>query len=390
MNLAMLKEFDGVVKSIHAAALAPSHWTHALERIAHLHRSDKALLSTSALAPEVGGFAFPFGISDAAMHEWDHRYRKQDVWNQRGAELDLPAGRAVTDTDLLPDDELLESDFYREFLCRMDIGRLCTGMVFDFRNVHLPGTRCSIYGARSHIFDEADRQLHSLTLDHLTQALGTVERLRDAELRLASTLAALDQLPGNVLLIDRRGCVIFANAAALRLLHSEDGLSLVPGNPACDALGWLSAPRSCARSELAREINLAASVDATGKRNPAHAIKLQRPSGKAALVLQLSPLSESSALAHADREASAIAFVTDPTAKMRIDADLSKQIYGFTPAESRLANNLLVGENLHEIADRTGVSELTLRKQLQTLFGKTYTRRQPELLKLLMNFATQQ
>ena len=48
---------------------------------------------------------------------------------------------------------------------------------------------------------------------------------------------------------------------------------------------------------------------------------------------------------------------------------------------------LLLGEGLtqKEIAAHVGVQHDTVRKQLQSIFQKTATRRQPDLLRLLLN-----
>jgi hypothetical protein len=46
-----LNSFSLVVESIYDAALEPARWPDAVERIAHLHGSDKALLFTEPWTP---------------------------------------------------------------------------------------------------------------------------------------------------------------------------------------------------------------------------------------------------------------------------------------------------------------------------------------------------
>ena len=67
------------------------------------------------------------------MLEWGSRYIQHDLWTREGMRRDLAAGEAVVDIDidLVSDAVLLDSVFFREFLCHHDIRRLCTGMVFD-------------------------------------------------------------------------------------------------------------------------------------------------------------------------------------------------------------------------------------------------------------------
>ncbi len=301
---------------------------------------------------------------------------------------DLPVGEAMIDTDLVPDDVLLDSIFFRQFLVHHDIRHLCTCMVFDGRSDGIPMTGCSIYGSpKAASFGERNRQLHRLTLNHLSRSLGTMLRLRDAELRLASTLAALDRLDGGIVLLGWRGEVLFANRAAMRILESGDGISLRRGALHGDGIGWLQ-PSSLENVERLRH-EIAATIDAdpTRVRHFSQGLMLPRPSGRRGLVLRLAPLSERCALAHADQQAHAIAFLTDPDRDIVLDEALMGRLYRITPAEARLAQELLVGEALPEIAHRLGRSHATLKTQLQSLFAKTRTHRQADLVKLLMSLA---
>lgn len=272
---------------------------------------------------------------------------------------------------------------------RIDIRRVCTGLVFDTSTAEVPNTVCAIYGGRAdHAFDERNRQLHRLTLNHLSRSLGTMLRLRDAELRLASSLAALDRLDGGIALLGRRGEVPFANRAAMHILEASDGLSLRTGALHGDGIGWLHPANPRDAERLRCEIAATIEADPTQVRHFSQGLMLPRPSGRRGLVLQLAPLSERGALAHADRQAHAIAFLTDPDRGIVLDEALMERLYHTTPAEARLARELLGGDGLPEIAQRLGRSHATLKTQLQSLFAKTQTHRQADLVRLLMSLAT--
>ena len=60
-----------------------------------------------------------------------------------------------------------------------------------------------------------------------------------------------------------------------------------------------------------------------------------------------------------------------------------QDLFGFTPAESRLAVLLINGKSVIECADELGVRISTVREQLSNLFAKTRTSRQPELVSML-------
>jgi len=64
-----------------------------------------------------------------------------------------------------------------------------------------------------------------------------------------------------------------------------------------------------------------------------------------------------------------------------------QKIFGLTSAEARLAVELASGKTPDEIADDTHVSVGTVRKQLASVFAKTDTHRQAELVALLARVA---
>jgi DNA-binding CsgD family transcriptional regulator len=66
---------------------------------------------------------------------------------------------------------------------------------------------------------------------------------------------------------------------------------------------------------------------------------------------------------------------------------LLQQVFGLTRGEVHLANQLLCGQSLQEIADANGLSIATVRSQTKAVFAKTYTHRQAELVGLLTRLA---
>jgi DNA-binding CsgD family transcriptional regulator len=67
---------------------------------------------------------------------------------------------------------------------------------------------------------------------------------------------------------------------------------------------------------------------------------------------------------------------------------LLQQVFGLTRGEARLANQLLCGRSLQDIAAASGVTMGTVRSQTKAVFAKTHTHRQAELVALLTRLAT--
>jgi DNA-binding CsgD family transcriptional regulator len=79
-----------------------------------------------------------------------------------------------------------------------------------------------------------------------------------------------------------------------------------------------------------------------------------------------------------------VLFITDPD-KLKNPVDfLFGDLYGLTEAESRLVSELMGGGGLTAAAESLGLSRNTVHSQLASVFQKTGTRRQGELLRLLL------
>lgn len=187
--------------------------------------------------------------------------------------------------------------------------------------------------------------------------------------------ATLDRLPTAVLLVVApTGQVAFANSACFALLAHRDGMRLRSSARRVHLILW-------DREQQQRFDSLVASV--AGRCGAAHAfagLRVARPSSKPDYVVQIAAL-ESLAATH---QGMAAVFITDPCEEHRLDTRLLESVYNLTSAEIRIAEGLLGDQPLCQIATTLGIRESTARSQLLSLFRKTRTSRQAQLVKLLM------
>ena len=76
----------------------------------------------------------------------------------------------------------------------------------------------------------------------------------------------------------------------------------------------------------------------------------------------------------------ALLVVSDLSRASITDAALLSLVFGLTSAEARLAAAICEGQDLNAASATFGVSRETLRSQLKTVFAKTGSRRQAELV----------
>ncbi len=224
-------EVLSIIGNLYDAALDPRQWPTVMSSIAELFESKKALLFTPGQRPLKDGVLFPLGIPDWALQLWETKYAEQDVWLQVASKRGLLfEGNVITDADLSPLGEFLTTAFYREFLSHLGIARMLSGVIFGIDSPFAPTASMCVYrDVSEREFGEPERAACRVLIPHLSRALGIMFRLRDAEHKVASSLAALDRISSCIVLFDGVGSVIFANRTALRVLEREDGLRLRSG-----------------------------------------------------------------------------------------------------------------------------------------------------------------
>ena len=70
---------------------------------------------------------------------------------------------------------------------------------------------------------------------------------------------------------------------------------------------------------------------------------------------------------------------------MNESIDLLRRHFGLTPAEARLALHLVAGETLRSAEAKLSITYETARTHLKSIFSKTGTRRQAELVMVVVS-----
>ncbi|MFN4099512.1 MAG: response regulator [Pararhodobacter sp.] len=84
-----------------------------------------------------------------------------------------------------------------------------------------------------------------------------------------------------------------------------------------------------------------------------------------------------------------LAFLTQPQTQTPLSAKSLNMLFSLTPTEARVAQHLSTGLRPEDIAQELGVAPTTIAFHLRNLFAKTNTRRQAELVALLLSVPLQ-
>lgn len=180
----------------------------------------------------------------------------------------------------------------------------------------------------------------------------------------------LDQLQLGVVLVTMKGKVAFANRSAQAVLDEADGLTLEAGG--------LHASDPAAAKELIELLTAAGSEDS----RRGGAFPVPRPSGRRPLALLVTRLGtrgkwEGMGGARA-------VFISDPERGIATSEEALIRLHGLTRTEAALAVEILQGKSIESGAGELGITVQTARTHLKRIFSKTRTRRQSELVLLLL------
>jgi DNA-binding CsgD family transcriptional regulator len=183
-------------------------------------------------------------------------------------------------------------------------------------------------------------------------------------------LSGLDLLPIAFLVLDQNGRTLVANRAARRVMQQD---RIVRG---VDHVLSLQ-PRHL--NKAFREL-IAPSVDSSG-RAPS-ALTVPRPSGKPLSILVV-PINRDEP--NGSILPGSVVFLGDPELHAEPDQTLLAKLFGFTPAESKVASLVMQGNTVEDVAAKLHISPHTTRNHLKRLFSKTNTKRQGELVHMLLS-----
>jgi DNA-binding CsgD family transcriptional regulator len=183
-------------------------------------------------------------------------------------------------------------------------------------------------------------------------------------------LDALDVMSCGGIVLDSSGAVIRMNARA----HQYIGRGL------CLRRGRLAARDRQSDGALQRLIGSVATKGRPHEHRAGGAIPVQRD-GSRPLLIHAGPIVGPAQ--DAFQQGRAILMIVDPDEHLDPAEPVLQQVFGLTPAEARVAISVAHGLDVAEIALTKAVSEGPVRTQLKTIFAKTETRRQAQLVGLI-------
>jgi DNA-binding CsgD family transcriptional regulator len=297
---------------------------------------------------------------------YNEHYYAYNPWTRKGCE-ELPARIVGVGEIYCTERELERTEFYNEWLRPQGLKHSIAGLVTASSEgmVMCSSLRTAERGA----FGSEEIAFCEALLPHVGAAVSTRERVRDLYQAGRAAMEVLYRLAQPCLMVDRNARILFVNLAGEHMVAHSESLRFA-GN-------LLSCTKPEATSELHRLVARAA-----GQPPVAGQMAITAASGRRTLVF-VDPVPASEFLAAGTGPCAAV-WVND--GKIRVPRLRRIQtMFGLTSAEAALAAELASGSTLAEIAESHRLSRHTVRNQLKSVFAKTGSHSQPDLVRLVLS-----
>lgn len=367
-----LNEMSLTIDRIYAAALDPKLWGDALRAVENFTGSASAVISFVSKHPDTPGAALTSRFTIEQCQEYVRDY----LAICRGAALDVePSELDRRENGLLIDETGVDCDpvhmFQQKQGTRYYLATRVSDTLHQTADLSLQRTRAQGPAQQ----DDIERL--ALLKPHFARALDTAHRMGSLASHECFSHALMSSLPEGVVALDTEGRVLFSNGCAEAMFAAGDALVVTDGK--------LTARRRSEAAQLARLIANAVAVARHTDHRTGGWVKVERAHGLPYAVF-LTPLR--CAAVPGAPPAAVLVVIHDPERKLAVSPAVLIELFGLTPAESRLARALAGGHDLTTAADLMGINISTARAHLRAVFAKLGVAKQQDLIRLLATLTT--
>lgn len=363
--------FDELLNHLYEAVLAPEGFQAFIEACCQSFDLKAVLVFVRNAETQEARFLWTHGFDRRWLESYALDYAPEDLLSLQMAKLPIAAFYA-SNLDIPHPERFPESRFYREWIVPQGVAYAAAS------NILREGpwlTQMFLQRAPSQApFSRAEIEVFDRLVPHMQRAFQMRQRFTDMQLGQNLLASSLDVLAMPTLLFDEFGRLAHSNRSADALLASRQALWVEHGHLVTrDA----EATRNL-NLELSKALRASQGLSQTSALNGV--VSLPRR-GQAPLLLMLAPMRLKN---EARMHGAALLFVFDPEATPSVTADTVRQLFGLSQREAEVAAALCSGRTLDELAAERGTSIHTVRTQLKSVFAKTGTSRQADLVSLLL------
>lgn len=364
-------EVSEILDTVYDSAVFAERWPQALDKLQQAFDCTcVALIDRNLRTLEAR--VDTSGVDASSQREFLDFWSARDPVRQRTRSW--RPGAIDLDHQIVPRSEILASDYYNGFMKPRDMHALMR-LTLAHRNQFL--TIISLVRPRSAgEFDQATVEQCRVLMPHLQRASSIRFQAEHAATMLGGLSDVAERSATAVLLLERNGQVKFANRAA-RAMAAAGAFLLRSDQVAFpDRNDEVAFQRLVAGATGAIE-------DFVAPRGGV--IRLARRSGETSYTVTVAPVRREASWA--GNEPMALVLIADPSLTPMPSREALSQLFGFSASELRVAERLMTGDSPEQAATFLEVKTSTVRWHLASMYRKTGTNRQAELVRLLLSLA---
>jgi len=271
-------------------------------------------------------------------------------------------------------DAVLTPDKWKKFLHELTDALDCHSvpLQFPYKGVQVTQSLCHFLDIPNRLSNH-DKKLLQALLPHIQRSIEISRRYEEMEDRIKTTIDILEKLPYGIVFLSGNGFPVRHNARAAQICDKENNLFLNANGIS------LKDPKE--NKTLQDAISHA--MDKSANRQ-GYAIKVTTHDDL--LHIFISPLKETQCNLYIPGDnVQAVMFISSTKHTPNLSGEALSDMFGLSRAEIRLVAELIRGLSIEETAERLFVSKHTLRAQLRSIFRKTETRSQSDLIRCLLH-----
>lgn len=375
------ERYEEIVHLLYEAVADPARWPDFFTSLGQA--VDASVVHMLAIDKKYGSLSYSDGFNLPAEGELAY-IQKYGSIDPRAARIwQNSPGEWLHCHEIFDDDFVARDPFYQDFLIPIGKRYVSGCKLLDDANV------CVLFSVLRAVGENPLGSPEIRFLDKLIPHLTRAVRMQIQNYTFSTKAlvghALVNKLRQPVMLLTPGGSVVLANEAATRLLSSTSLVSVTDGSLHLPPRYQVQFREECARLEgLARgenkvsdEISTYHSMTVTSR-----SVTSQADETLYAFFTLLVPPKVSGAFG---LRPLVLLLFYHPESAPPIDSDLLSAAFNLTPIEGRVSRLLAEGLSPKEVASRLGIQYDTVRKHLQSIYRKTATNRQSELMKLMLH-----
>ncbi len=282
---------------------------------------------------------------------------------------------------ILTEEQIHSSLMYKEVLSRVGV-EYSLGVKLDDLDERNFTAIALLRGKNGRAFSEDEASLMSEYIPHIKRALKLHERFSMLEYSYSTALEAFDKISIGIIFINKAGKIKFRNKYAAEILNDADGVE--------DKDGHVCIMGKEGTAALSSAIAKIFSADGAGKNVDGASFSIDKTHGNGAYAAHISPFvgRHLSFDLRTHDEKSLILFIVDPDKTDELPKEVLQRLFGLTKSESEILELLVSGKSTEDIAALKSISKNTVKTHVKSLFDKTQTHKQSELIRLVISTPT--